>query len=197
LAFFSNQTINGFVRRLNGPNWLWIPLGVVVAAVGLWQARAAHRSGNALAAVVLIGLTALIVAPVSWLASTVWIAPAIGLLLGDATQRGRVIAALAVLALFLARLPMLGDKLVRVYPIPFIGSALENSYVVVLVLLILILPRLTDPRLGRKRELRSRDSSISLASAAPDEPAGAARTYDRDEVRNGAKFYLRPNERDG
>ena len=146
LAFFSNQTINGFVHRLNGPHWLWIPLGVVVAAVGLWRARAAHRSGNALAAVVLVGLTMLIVSPISWLASAVWIAPAIGLILGDATQRRRVIAAGSVLVLFWARLPMLGDKIVRVHPIPFLGSALENAYVFLLLLLVLLLPHTDAPK---------------------------------------------------
>jgi alpha-1,2-mannosyltransferase len=145
LAFFSNQSINGIVHRLNGPNWLWIPLGVVVAAVGLWQARAAHRSGDALAAVALVGLTTLIVAPISWLASAVWIAPAIGLILGNATQRRRVIATGSVLVLFWARLPMLGDKLTRVYPTPVLGSALENAYVFVLLLMILFLPLREHP----------------------------------------------------
>jgi alpha-1,2-mannosyltransferase len=143
-AFFSNQTMNGLVHRLNGPGWIWIPLGLVVTAVGVWRARAAHRSGNVVGAVVLVGLTTLLVAPISWLATAVWIAPAIGLILGHGTQRRRLVAAWTVLILLWARLPMLGDKVTRVYSTPFIGTALQDSYVILLAVLILWLP-LTDP----------------------------------------------------
>jgi hypothetical protein len=143
-AFFSNQTINGFIARLHGPSWLWIPIGSAFAVIGLWRALKAHRSGNEMAAIVLVGLTTLLIAPTSWLASAVWIVPAIGVILGGAANRRRVWGAATVLLLFWGRVPMLGEKLVR-HNVPFIGTTLQSFYAYVLAVLIFMLPTVEQP----------------------------------------------------
>jgi alpha-1,2-mannosyltransferase len=146
-GFFSNQTLDGFISRYGGPHWLWIPLGLIVGAFGLWRARSAHDEGNELTAIVLVGLTTLLIAPISWFAAGVWIVPTIGLILGDARSRRRVLWAVAVFALFCARIPMLGEKVVRVWQTPVIGHVLESAYVYVYAALVLFLPiKLVGPK---------------------------------------------------
>ncbi|HLW15793.1 MAG TPA: glycosyltransferase 87 family protein [Actinomycetota bacterium] len=139
-GFFSNQTIDGFISRYHGPHWLWIPLGLLVGAFGLWRARAAHDSGNDLAAIVLVGLTTLLISPIAWFAAGVWVVPAIGLILADGRSRRRALWAVIVFALFCARLPMLGEKVVRVWKTPVFGNILESAYVYVYAALVIWLP---------------------------------------------------------
>ena len=145
--FFSNQTLNGFISRYHGPSWLWIPLGLLVGAFGLWRALQAHRNGNELAAITLVGLLTLLIAPIAWFATGVWVVPAIGLILADGRSRRRALWALLVFALFCARLPMLGEKVVRVWKTPVFGNILESAYVYVYSALLLWLPiRSQEPR---------------------------------------------------
>ena len=139
-AFFSNQTLDGFISRYHGPSWLWIPLGLLVGAFGLWRALQAHRNGNELAAIVLVGLLTLLIAPIAWFAAGVWVVPAIGLILADGRSRRRALGAVVVFALFCARLPMLGEKVVRVWKTPVFGNILESFYFYVYAALLLWLP---------------------------------------------------------
>ncbi|HEV2685563.1 MAG TPA: glycosyltransferase 87 family protein [Actinomycetota bacterium] len=139
-AFFSNQTIDGFISRYGGPHWLWIPVGLLVGAYGLSRARRAHEAGDELTAIVLVGLTTLLIAPISWFAAGVWIVLVIGLLLGDGRSRRRAAAAVVVFALFCARLGMLGEKVVRVWQTPVFGHILESAYVYVYAALLIWLP---------------------------------------------------------
>ena len=139
-GFFSNQTLNGFISRYHGPSWMWIPLGLLVGVFGLWRALQAHRNGNELAAITLVGLLTLLIAPIAWFATGVWVVPAIGLILADGRSRRRALWALLVFALFCARLPMLGEKVVRVWKTPVFGNILESAYVYVYAALLLWLP---------------------------------------------------------
>ena len=140
-AMFSNQSIDGFISRYQGPHWLWIPLGLLVGAYGLWRARTAHQAGDDLTAIVLVGLTTLLISPISWLHAGVWIVLVIGLLLGDARSRRQVLWATVVFALFCGRIPMLGEKVVRVWQTPVFGHVLESAYVYVYAALLVFLPR--------------------------------------------------------
>ncbi|MGZ6527667.1 MAG: glycosyltransferase 87 family protein [Actinomycetota bacterium] len=137
-AFWSNQSINGLIARLHGPSWVFIVFAIPVMVLALVRARAAHSGGNEIEAITLVGLATILAAPISWLASIVWIIPAIGCLL--AARRGHRIAAIIVSGLFIARLSMLGSKVLgggihRVFRL-----TLEDFYVVVILLLVAFLP---------------------------------------------------------
>jgi len=161
-GFFSNQTLDGFISRYHGPHWLWIPLGLLVGAFGLWRARKAHHADNELAAIVLVGLTTLLISPIAWFAAGVWVVPAIGLILADASSRRRVLWAIVVFALFCARLPMLGEKVVRVWKTPVFGNILESTYVYVYAALVIWLPiRSVEP----KDEMRAQ-APVNLRQAS-------------------------------
>ncbi|OHT83002.1 glycosyltransferase 87 family protein [Mycobacteroides saopaulense] len=77
----ANQSINGFLARYSFPHarpeWLWIALSLLVLAAGLAVAVWAHRRGERVLAVVVVGLTGCAVSPFSWAAHWVWFAPAI------------------------------------------------------------------------------------------------------------------------
>jgi alpha-1,2-mannosyltransferase len=139
-TFFSNQALNGFLRRVHSPHWLWIPLGIAIAVIGFRKALEAHQRGNETTAVVLVGLIGLLVAPISWLATAVWVAPAIGLILGSGTDRRRVLAAIGLVALFIARLPMLGDKIDPSGWLMIPHFLMVNSYVFVITAMLIWMP---------------------------------------------------------
>ena len=67
-------------------------LGTIVVAivlvVGLRRAKEAHQASAELTAATLVGLTGVLISPVSWIHHGVWIVPASGLLLGDGRERG-------------------------------------------------------------------------------------------------------------
>ncbi|MFA4084079.1 glycosyltransferase 87 family protein [Mycobacteroides salmoniphilum] len=89
----ANQSINGFLARYffphARPEWLWIMLSLLVLAAGMAVAVWAHRRGERLLAVVLVGLTGCAVSPFSWAAHWVWFAPAIIWLVAKAYTSGR------------------------------------------------------------------------------------------------------------
>ena len=98
----SNQSIFGLLTRLLGqapPTVLWGALALATACVGLWLARRAHLRGDLLAAISIVGLTTLLVSPMSWQHHAVWVVPAIGALIGDGRDRRRLLGGLAALVL--------------------------------------------------------------------------------------------------
>jgi alpha-1,2-mannosyltransferase len=77
-----NQSLNGALRRLtpaSGSLWLWVCIGLVVAAVGFAVAVAASRSGQELLGVTVTAVTGLLISPVSWTHHWVWVVPLLGL----------------------------------------------------------------------------------------------------------------------
>lgn len=89
----ANQSINGFLARYSFPHarpeWVWIVLSLLVLAAGMAVAVWAHRRGERVLAVVLVGLTGCAVSPFSWAAHWVWFAPAIIWLVAKACTVGR------------------------------------------------------------------------------------------------------------
>jgi alpha-1,2-mannosyltransferase len=100
----SNQSIFGLLTRLLGEAPSNVPYGVLAVAaacIGLWLARRAHVAGNLMAAISTVGLTSLLVAPMSWQHHAIWVIPAIGVVIGDGRQRARLFGGLAAfLALY-------------------------------------------------------------------------------------------------
>src|SRR5213078_3333986 len=87
----------------------------------------------------IIGITALLVSPISWIHHGVWIVPEAGVLLGDGRETWRRVCAAGVLAVFVLRLPdWVADGRLAVGP--FLTPLLENAYALAYVLLLVFLP---------------------------------------------------------
>jgi len=142
-GYYTNQSLFGALTRLHVAQWLWVlwvPLTLGVGALGMWRAARAHREGQEIAAVALVGLTGLLVSPISWQHHAVWIVLVAGVLAARATTPRQAIAAVAVLSLFLLPLPWLGSRLVAEGAAPLLGGLLENSSVLVFLVLLVTLP---------------------------------------------------------
>ena len=132
----SNQSMRGALLHLgisSGAVWAVLVLGAL--GVGLWRASLAHALGDELAAVTLVGLTSLVVSPVSWVHHAVWVVPALGVILDDGRDRRRVAAALAVGVVYLLRLPDWSGSVAG-----SIGTAFEVAYTAGFVVLLVALP---------------------------------------------------------
>ncbi|MEU8615018.1 glycosyltransferase 87 family protein, partial [Actinoplanes sp. NPDC048791] len=91
----ANQSLAGVLARIydsaTAPVLLWLSFSLLLIAVGLIRARAAHADGDEIAAFTLVGLTVAIVGPVTDTHELIWILPAV-LILIDAAARRRVTA---------------------------------------------------------------------------------------------------------
>ncbi|MFI7545959.1 glycosyltransferase 87 family protein [Actinoplanes sp. NPDC049599] len=89
----ANQSLAGVLARIydsaTTPVLLWLSFSLLLIAVGLIRARAAHADGDEIAAFTLVGLTAAIVGPVTDTNELIWVLPAV-LILIDAAARRRV-----------------------------------------------------------------------------------------------------------
>jgi alpha-1,2-mannosyltransferase len=75
-----NQSLLGLLAHLSDPappaRLLWALLSAGVAVLGLWRAVRVYRRGDDLAAVTLVGLTACLISPISWVHHLYWVVPA-------------------------------------------------------------------------------------------------------------------------
>jgi hypothetical protein len=88
----ANQSLAGVLARLydsaETPGLLWVAFSLLVLAVGLCRAAAAHAEGDEVAAFTLVGLTAGVIAPVSWAHHQFFVLPALIVLADAAARRG-------------------------------------------------------------------------------------------------------------
>lgn len=138
--YFTNQSIYGSITRLNMPVWLWPPLALAVGVFGLWRATRAHRAGTEVAAVAIVGLTAVLVSPISWQHHAVWIIFVIAVLAAWATTPWRAALSGAVLGIFVFPFPWVGRRMLSAGDVPVLAKLFENSYAVAFLALILLLP---------------------------------------------------------
>ncbi|AGL21671.1 glycosyltransferase 87 family protein [Actinoplanes sp. N902-109] len=136
-----NQSLAGVLARLylasSTPVLLWLSFGMLVLAVGMIRARAAHAEGDEVAAFTLVGLTAAIIGPVSGTHELPWVLPAMIVLADVATAQrisGRRRTALAVTA----GLTYLLFVLAPMWSLT--GAFAVNSYALALILLVNTLP---------------------------------------------------------
>ncbi|WP_208640587.1 glycosyltransferase 87 family protein [Streptomyces carpinensis] len=103
-----NQSLQGLIARAlrdpaPGPAWL-LP-ACAVGAVGLWAAcRAQDRWG-----ILLTGLTALLVSPISWSHHWVWCVPLLAVLLAEGRRTWAAVTAVCFTARTLWMVPRAGD----------------------------------------------------------------------------------------
>jgi alpha-1,2-mannosyltransferase len=87
-----NQSINGVIQRtMHGGSAAlagWLVLAGLTIAVGLAVAAAAGRHGRELLAIVVCGVTELLVSPISWTHHWVYVVPALALAASQTTRAG-------------------------------------------------------------------------------------------------------------
>jgi alpha-1,2-mannosyltransferase len=139
-SFASNQSIHGWLLRSGSSSTvLWIVLAAIVAVVGFRRAAAAHDANDELAAATLVGITALLISPVSWIHHGVWIVPASGIVLGDGRVTWRRVACVALVCLFVLRLPDWTAS--GALPVgSWLRPVFENAYLWAYVALLVFLP---------------------------------------------------------
>ncbi len=87
----ANQSLGGLISRLYDsadlPALLWLAFSLVVVAVGVSRAAAAHGEGDELAAFTLVGLAGAVAAPVSFPNQLLFLLPAVLVLVDGAAYR--------------------------------------------------------------------------------------------------------------
>ena len=158
-AGYKNQSLRGILLRVLAPQgrpFLLAAAAVAIVIVGLGRARRAALRGDLVAGATLTGLTGVLASPVSWIHSTVWIIPALGVLVGGLANRARVCAgAVIALALFasLPYVPNLVDGLPRAGVV-----LLQRSFGLICLLLVLTLPIV--PYYSRRRDSQAKRSNL-------------------------------------
>jgi alpha-1,2-mannosyltransferase len=149
LAYTSNQSLRGVVERLvpgEARAAVWLLAAGAMAVVGLRRAAAAHRRGDEVSAVAIVGLVGVLVSPIAWIHHLVWMVFALGALVGDGRDRRRVALAAAVVAFMIPRLPWLADWLLletaagASLVVKLVMVPLQNSFAVLAVACVLAGP---------------------------------------------------------
>ena len=136
----ANQSLAGLLARAAAaPDDWWLPLCALALAAGLRRAWLAHRDGDEVAALTLVGLTGNLISPVSWTHHLVFLPVAVYLL----ATRGRWPAALGCYGLSVLS------------PIWFASGALaRDTFTLMLIALVVALPRRPVARAAAAVELR-------------------------------------------
>ena len=163
--YTENQSLLGRVSRLAWPGEPsrvpWGLLVLVLLLLGMWRAVRAFRRGDELVGITLTGLTGNLISPISWTHHLYWVVPAVLVLVDVAAgtplhpasparlvtrpvtvARGAAVAAVVVAVPFLLSVPWYWKSYTHPHThasglLPVLG---ENSYVLLLVLLIAFLP---------------------------------------------------------
>lgn len=133
-----NQSLWGLTHRALGAaaGPVWISACLVVGAVGMARARQAHRAGDVMAAATLVGLTSLLLSPVSWMHAGMWLIPAVGLLIDDGRRRSRLLLGLMTVVVLNMLTPHPPDPTSG----PLSLRAWHESLVVIYLLFVTALP---------------------------------------------------------
>jgi len=87
----ANQSLAGVLARIydtaTTPVLLWLSFSLLLLAVGLIRARAAHTDGDEIAAFTLVGLTMAIIGPKTDTHELIWVLPAVLILIDAAARR--------------------------------------------------------------------------------------------------------------
>jgi alpha-1,2-mannosyltransferase len=186
---WSNQSLLGMTARLADPGQpdrrLWALLAVLVLVLGMWRAVRAHRRGDDLVAVTLIGLTACLTSPISWTHHLYWVVPAVVVLVDVAAGtplhgsapgwlriRPRAVAAGAGAGALVVGIPFVLSLPWHYVHLPGahhsegpIGLLGESAYGLLMLALLVLLPaRRTTPPAGPSAE----------RTTAPPRPAGSS-----------------------
>jgi alpha-1,2-mannosyltransferase len=162
-AYFSNQSLNGMLRRALGgnPNALFLILAALIAIYGLRQAVRAARTGDHLLGIAMTALTGIIVSPVSWIHHLVWLAVVLLVIVGDGSNRKRVALALGLALFFSLRVPYIGDPMPAGWGYAWFAGPLKDSYGLACLVLLFTLPRISA---SGRAEPRPRTPAVPASS---------------------------------
>lgn len=172
--YTENQSLMGLLARLALPGKpspvLWALLVLVILVFGMWRAVQAFRRGDELAGIALTGLTGNLISPISWTHHLVWVIPALIVLLDVATgtpahpatrpawlgsRRTAAVVGVVTFVTFVLGLPWYWKNYQHVHVHAHgIGILGENSFVLLLVLLVLALPVRSPQALGPGERIR-------------------------------------------
>ena len=145
-SFISNQSLNGFVARLDPTEpskALWLVLALAALGVWAWRIRRAVAVRDEFGGLALTGVAGCLVSPITWIHHLVWLLPALALLFDramdsslPARRRWRWLALTAGLYALLC------SRLVWQFAFHFGGWGLlgANAYVYASVLLLFVTP---------------------------------------------------------
>lgn len=144
-AFYANQSIAGALRRLGIDNQIvWALLSCCVVVAGLWLARNWYLKGSLVGGAVVIGLTSVLVSPVSWQHHAVWVVPAALLAYSYAASTWEKIAIGVLFGVSLLRLPLWVSQWPSNKWLAVLGESLTLTVVGLLVVLWLLNRRESD-----------------------------------------------------
>jgi len=143
IASAGNSSLQGGLAALG--TWtasLTMPLTVLCAAVALWIARDVYRVGRAVDAALVIGLSAPILSPISWIHHWVYLVPAavtVLFRLRSPLQFGSAALGLAIVYCG----PSMGQQFIETSPLLLpVGLVLREGFLIVTLALIFALWRL-------------------------------------------------------
>lgn len=146
----SNQSVRGmFLRVLPGSvgSVLWLVVLIVIAIAAYRWARAASLSGFEVRGIAIVGLLSVLVSPVSWIHHLAgWIPLTIGVVIGDARDRRRLLYALLATVFFTLELPWWGNTVVSKWSgfhIP--GRILQDAFGLGVLFAVWLLGRMESP----------------------------------------------------
>lgn len=150
----SNQSLRGmWLRALPGHRTAvtvaWLLSATIIVVVGLWRARVASGRGDETAAVMFVGLTAVLISPVSWIHHLVWLPLVIGVLLDTGRHWRQWAIATAVWVFFVVRVPWLGSHAAATRNLVPLGRIVQDGFGLMCVVLLLSVPaRMTGSTLA-------------------------------------------------
>jgi alpha-1,2-mannosyltransferase len=157
-----NESLYGALLRAGGPKEIWPFLVLGAAALGLWRAASAHKAGAEVAAAGLVGLTAVLISPVSWPHHAVWVVPVLAVLAAWATspvRPDRVATVLVVLVLLVVTVPQIANSLGVPEHIPILSRAVEESNTLIFLVMLVALPLVAVTEGERAQAMRPADHS--------------------------------------
>ncbi|HWS36327.1 MAG TPA: glycosyltransferase 87 family protein [Actinoplanes sp.] len=115
-----NQSLNGVLLRWDVADHFRTPIvalvGAIVVVLALWRATRAHRAGDDLTAVILVGAAGLVLSPVSWTHHQIWLVAAAFLAVSHRTAVNHLWTGL-VLA-------------IMILPVLWIGAGLSDELII-------------------------------------------------------------------
>ncbi len=122
---------------------VWVAMAAVVAVGGLWIARRWYSARSPLGACVTVGITTLLMSPISWQHHAVWILPCLIVIYRNTRSKPVLITLGVITVVTLLRLPkwgaQWGAQLDSGWTPVLIASVLVNAVTLVLITLLVLL----------------------------------------------------------